>query len=250
MTLFRGAIVSFDNTTGRAAVRLDGSAAQRFAAVAVSRGLDQAELLSGRRCIVDTGDHNDPADFVVTALYDSTNGAYGNVVAQIPLRLLVPDISRWPLALRYDGTTDPAGAVWPAANRAIYTPFVVDQAVTVTALLFEIVAVGVGNAEIGIYNAAGAKQGTSSGAISTNAVGIKTYTPGTPIALSRGRYYVGIATDGVLAQFRRYAGAGAAANILAIAGLKQQAAAYPLPANATFADAASNYVPFAALALQ
>ena len=247
MTLYRGTVVSFAAATSQAAVRLDGSASLRLAAIAVARGLDPIELVAGRRCIVDTGDHNDPADFVVTALYDSTNGAYGNVAAQIPLRLPVPDITRWPLALRYDGTADPAGAVWPAANRAIYTPFEIDQAVTVTALLFEIVAGGAGNAEIGIYNAAGVKQGASSGAISTVAAGIKTFA--TTINLTRGRYYVGLATDGVLATFRRYAGAGAAANVLAIAGLKQQAAAYPLPASATFADAAANYVPFAALSL-
>ena len=248
MALYRGTVVSFSAVNGLATVRLDRSAAQAVTGIAVARGLDPAQVAAGRRAIIDTGDHNNPGDFVLTAIYDSANGAYADVVAQIPLRLAVPDIARWPLALRYDGTTDPAGAVWPAANRAIYTPFEVDQAVSVTALFFEIVAAGVGNAEVGLYSAAGAKLGTSSGAISTNAVGIKTYTPGTPIALSRGRYFLGIATDGVLAQFRRYAGAGAAANVLAIAGLKQQATAYPLPANATFADAAANYVPFGAVA--
>jgi hypothetical protein len=247
VTLYRGTLVSFAPATSQAAVRLDGSAAQRLASVAVTRGMDQSELVAGRRCIVDTGDHNDPADFVVTAIYDSANGAYGNVVAQIPLRLTVPDISRWPLALRYDGTTDPAAAVWPAANRAIYTPFVVDQAVTVTDLYFEVVAAGAGNAEIGIYNAAGVKQGTSSGAISTAAAGIKTYT--VTINLTRGRYYVGLASSGVVATFRRYAGAGAAANVLVMAGLKEQVASYPLPATATFANAAANYVPFGGLAL-
>ena len=249
MTLYRGSVVTFSAAAGVASVRLDGSVAVRLTNIAVARGLDQGELIAGRRCIVDTGDHNDPGDFVVTAVYDSANGAYGNVTAQIPLRLPVPDITRWPLALRYDGTADPAGAVWPSANRAIYTPFEIDQAVSVTAMYFEIVLAGAGNAEIGIYNSAGVKQGASSGAISTNTAGIKTYTPGTLIALARGRYFLGIATDGVLAQFRRYQGAGAVANVRAMAGLKQQAAAYPLPATATFADAASNYVPFGALAL-
>jgi len=71
MALLRGTIVAFDSTPHTATVRLDGSAAETLADVSTSRGIDAAEMTSGRRVVVDTGDHNHPADFVVTAVYGS-----------------------------------------------------------------------------------------------------------------------------------------------------------------------------------
>ncbi len=76
MPALRGTLVAFDDTNGTAEVRLDGSAPRSIASIAVARGLDKATITAGLRCIVDTGDHNDPADFVVTALYDPSGAAY------------------------------------------------------------------------------------------------------------------------------------------------------------------------------
>ena len=52
-----------------ATVRLDGSPAQSLGPLRTSRGLPAAEMVVGRRVLLDTGDHGDPADFVVTAVY-------------------------------------------------------------------------------------------------------------------------------------------------------------------------------------
>ena len=69
MALFRGKIVSFDSGTHAAAVRLDGSGPQVLAAVPATKGIAAADVSVGDRVIVDTGDHHQPDDFVVTAVF-------------------------------------------------------------------------------------------------------------------------------------------------------------------------------------
>jgi len=69
MAVLRGSIVSFASGPYTATVRLDGSAAQTVESVAVSRGIGSGEMVGGRKVVVDTGDHNHPGDFVVTAVW-------------------------------------------------------------------------------------------------------------------------------------------------------------------------------------
>lgn len=69
MPTYRATIIDFDDTGYVATVRLDGSAAQTLRAIAVSRAIPDDQMAAGRRVMVDTGDHNHPADFVVTAVY-------------------------------------------------------------------------------------------------------------------------------------------------------------------------------------
>lgn len=69
MAVLRGRLVGFDGGSWTASVRLDGSSTALLAGVAVSRGIPAAELLPGRRVLVDTGDHAHPADAVVTAAW-------------------------------------------------------------------------------------------------------------------------------------------------------------------------------------
>lgn len=69
MTVLRGSIVSFDSTPYTASVRLDGSAPQTVDNVTVSRAIASGEMTAGRKVLVDTGDHNHPSDFVVTAVW-------------------------------------------------------------------------------------------------------------------------------------------------------------------------------------
>lgn len=69
MALRRARLVAFDTGSWTAAVRLDGSAAAVFENVAVSRALPAAELVPGRRLLIDTGDHRHPADAVVIAAW-------------------------------------------------------------------------------------------------------------------------------------------------------------------------------------
>lgn len=65
----RGIVTAFDVGTHTATVRLDGSAPQVLGSVPTSRGIASGDMATGRRVVVDTGDHNHPADFVVTAVW-------------------------------------------------------------------------------------------------------------------------------------------------------------------------------------
>ena len=69
MPTYRATVIDFDDTTYLATVRLDGSAAETIRDIATSRAIPDDQMDTGRRVIVDTGDHNHPADFVVTAVY-------------------------------------------------------------------------------------------------------------------------------------------------------------------------------------
>jgi molybdopterin-binding protein len=69
MSIFRGRVVSFDSGTWTATIRLDGSSPQTLTTIATARNIASAEMTAGRRVLMDTGDHSDPTDFVVTTVY-------------------------------------------------------------------------------------------------------------------------------------------------------------------------------------
>ena len=69
MAVFRAKVAAWNGGTYLASVRLDGSSAQALTSIKTNRGIASADMVVGRFCLVDTGDHNDPADFVVTAVY-------------------------------------------------------------------------------------------------------------------------------------------------------------------------------------
>jgi hypothetical protein len=69
MAVFRATIVSFDSGTWTAKVRLDGSTPQTLESVKTARNIASAEMTSGRRVVLDTGDHGDPADIVILAVH-------------------------------------------------------------------------------------------------------------------------------------------------------------------------------------
>ncbi|MBI5949873.1 MAG: hypothetical protein HY875_17185 [Chloroflexi bacterium] len=68
MTLIRGTLISFTAATYLSVVRLDGSQPRTLTNVRSSR-FASAEYVANRRVIVDTGDNNNPDDYVITALY-------------------------------------------------------------------------------------------------------------------------------------------------------------------------------------
>ena len=68
MALLRGTLVSFNSTTFRAVVRLDGSTPQTLTNVRSNR-LASSVFTAGRRVLVDTGDHGDIEDAVLLAVW-------------------------------------------------------------------------------------------------------------------------------------------------------------------------------------
>lgn len=69
MAVYRGKVVAFDAGAHTATIRLDGSGPEVLSAVATNRGIASGDMSTGRSVLVDTGDHNHPADFVVTTVY-------------------------------------------------------------------------------------------------------------------------------------------------------------------------------------
>ena len=68
MALIRGTVAAY--ATGSATVRLEGSSAQTIVVAKVSLGLTGTEGIGvGKKVLVETGDHNDPADFVIIAAW-------------------------------------------------------------------------------------------------------------------------------------------------------------------------------------
>lgn len=125
-----------------------------------------------------------------------------------------------------------ASAVWPAANRAIFVPFYLPSTMPVTQLFsFNGSAVS-GNIDVGIYDIAGVKRVSAGSTAQSGTSTIQTFS--VSAELSQGTYYLAQALDNGTGTTVR---ATFANNSFTTSfGLQQMAAAFPLPATATFAD--------------
>ncbi len=65
----RATLVSFNSGTYLATVRLDGSGAQTLTSLPVSRAIAAAEMVAGRRVVLDAGPPFDPDELVVIAVF-------------------------------------------------------------------------------------------------------------------------------------------------------------------------------------
>ena len=70
MALLRGTLISFDNATYLADVRLDGSPWQSLTGVKTARNIPSAEMLATRPLLIDTGDLADASDAIVVAVWE------------------------------------------------------------------------------------------------------------------------------------------------------------------------------------
>lgn len=137
------------------------------------------------------------------------------------------------------GTTMPVSSAWIAANRALFTPFNLYSEVTLYSL-FCVNGVAIsGNVDIGIYDAVGTKI-VSTG--STGQAGIHRVQNIniTPTVLGAGLFYLAMVMDNGTGQVLRRSIGGSVGRC---EGLYQMAAAFPLPANATFAVVTSGILP-------
>ena len=140
-----------------------------------------------------------------------------------------------------------AGGVWPAANRAIFLPFMVESAVTAYMMAIE-VTVQSGNCDIGIYDVLGATRLVSTGSTAVGAVGIQTFDI-TDTLLLPGVYYAALNVDNITAAVAR--STSVSALWLQSVGVQQQAVgAVTLPNPATLANPASAYLPNIAVGLK
>ena len=133
--------------------------------------------------------------------------------------------------------------VWPAANRALFLPFMVPSALTARRMLFQAPNAS-GNVDVGIYESDGAlivSSGSTPHASGLNNIDI------TDTLLDRGIYYAAIAIDNTTAQV--VGSTGPPAVQFRVGGMKQASTSFPLPASPTFEAVASNVFPALAIGL-
>ena len=136
--------------------------------------------------------------------------------------------------------------VYVAANRAIYVPFYLPESFTVQKVWWINGAAVSGNVDVAVYTAAGARQISAGSTAMAGASAIQAVDVA-DTALAAGDYYLAFACDNTTASFQS-SPAAAVSTYNAALGWAQQAAAFALPATATFALSANTYLPFFGIA--
>jgi hypothetical protein len=133
---------------------------------------------------------------------------------------------------------------WGAANQAIYLPFVLPWRYPVRRVFWGNGGLASGNVDVGIYTINGGRIWSNGGVAQAGPTSVQYLTPASPLILPSGRYYFAMAMNNNAGQMM---GCNADSKVRAV-GFYQQASAYPLPAQATFAPWTSNFiVPIAGL---
>jgi hypothetical protein len=130
-------------------------------------------------------------------------------------------------------------AAFPAANRVIYCPVMVEVPVTVYQLGWGNGALN-GTAEAGIYTEGGTRLVTTT-ATATSGASSPQFVNIADTALVPGIYYLAMVASTVTTA--TYARSSINVAYLRMCGVRQEASA-SLPSTATFATAASSYMPF------
>lgn len=135
-----------------------------------------------------------------------------------------------------------ASTAWPAANRALFIPFRLPRPYLVTQAVVGCGSTGGNNFDVGVYDAFGNRL-VSSGATARGTTA-EVVANLTDTMLGPGNYYMGLASDSAGTFI---ALAPAQVGLVKMCGIKQMASAYVLPATATYATAASAFIPLLAI---
>jgi len=137
------------------------------------------------------------------------------------------------------GGSSPGSAAFPAANDAIFVPFVIQSATPIKRLFSANGTVASGNIDVGIYSEDGARIVSAGSTAQAGTTDLQFFDIA-DLILGPGRYYMAVALDNGTGTLQR-------ANIivarLQCLGLAKQASAFPLPATATFATVTAAYLP-------
>lgn len=140
------------------------------------------------------------------------------------------------------GTAGHNSQTWPVANLALFYPFSVSKPCTAVKLWIINGAVASGNLDLGIYRDDGTRLVSSGTTAQSGTTGIQPVDT-TDLGLVPGvQYYMGCSMDGVTATTRAHN--IATPGKYAAMGMAQMAAAFPLPATATFAAMAQAQLPW------
>lgn len=146
------------------------------------------------------------------------------------------------------GATSTTAAAWPAANRALYIPFCVEQTVTAFKMAF-IVGASAGNYDVGLYDENGNRL-VSLGSTAVPAAGLAVADI-TDTVLRPGTYFMAMNCSTVTTLTIQAMQTGMSIASLTTCGMQQEAVgAVTLPDPATFANIASIYVPSLSVAVR
>lgn len=121
-----------------------------------------------------------------------------------------------------------AYTAWPAANVALFVPFVVPEPVTVTKLWWANTSTVSGNLDIGLFSENGTLV-VSSGSTAMATTNVAQTVDIADTVLARGRWYLGLACDTTAANIYCFT---PAAGICQALGVVRQTSAFPLASNA------------------
>lgn len=132
-----------------------------------------------------------------------------------------------------------ASVTFPAANRAIFVPFVVGSRFTAMKMVVENTATVSGNIDAGIYDQSGNKIVTMGSTLMAGANGAQVLDIA-DTTIPPGRYYMAFACSSATATFSGWA---PAVGLCSSMGVLQMATAFALPATATYAACTSAVIP-------
>jgi hypothetical protein len=140
-----------------------------------------------------------------------------------------------------DSISDAATVAYPAANLAIYVPFWVQAPYTIRQVFWAngTPIAGTENIDVGVYDAGKRKIISSGSTLQVNDASTQAVDVADTV-IGPGLYFMAIATDS-LTQFRSIAMGSLA--FYKTLGAYQEASAFSLPTNATFAAPTSDYLP-------
>lgn len=129
----------------------------------------------------------------------------------------------------------PSSATWYLANAALFYPITLNEPFTLVKFWWMNGGVSSGNVDCGLYDETGQRI-ASAGTTPQGTINIvQEVVSSNPIQVNPGNYYLAFAADNVTATVFSAVGAGGGADGLRALGVVQMAAAFPLPAMATFA---------------
>ena len=139
----------------------------------------------------------------------------------------------------------PGSQAWPTANKAIYIPFRVFDNFTAKRIVIYNHATINGNVCVAIYNSSSSRLVTSGSVAHAGANADQVFDI-TDTALVPALYYMGIAFDNNTATIAAVSAAAVSMKQHKF-GVREEAAAFPLPATATFADTTLDMLPVMAI---
>lgn len=174
-----------------------------------------------------------------------------NSIGYVPLRITPLHRASIGVELAAGNAGAPASAAWGQANTAVFIPFRLLRPATVKKLFWHNGATAAGNVDCGIYTEAGARV-VSTGSTAQAVINVIQEVDVADVTLAPGCYFIGIVKNDIVGTFFRVT---FPTSILhgSIVGIREQAAAFPLPANAvlaTRAAALNGIIPMCGASLQ